>query len=98
MLAERVMRWRVGPDRFSWGKREWLPTWKFQPTRQIADAFRILELLGPEEYTFGAKEDHHFWAEVRVGDINASACEDTMALAICVAVARALGIDCQGVE
>lgn len=31
ILAERVMGWTVGPDRFSRGNREWMPRWKFQP-------------------------------------------------------------------
>jgi hypothetical protein len=34
VLAERVLQWRVAPDRFLTGKRAWLPRWRsprFQP-------------------------------------------------------------------
>jgi hypothetical protein len=35
VLAERVMRWGVGPDRFLLSNRCWLPRWRFQPTESM---------------------------------------------------------------
>ena len=38
-LAERVMGWRVGPDRFQIGNRGWIPRGRFRPTERLQDAF-----------------------------------------------------------
>ena len=43
ILAERVMGWTVGPDRFMMGNRGWMPRWRFQPAEKLDDAFRLLE-------------------------------------------------------
>src|ERR1039458_3711266 len=51
VLAERVMHWRVTPDRFLTGNRGWLPRWRFQPTKNPKDAFRLLEAVAPQEYS-----------------------------------------------
>ena len=34
ILAERVMGWSVGPDRFMMGDRRWQPRWRFQPGKR----------------------------------------------------------------
>jgi hypothetical protein len=49
VLAERVMGWGVGPDRFLTGNRGWMPRWKFQPAQKLADAIRLLEAANTEE-------------------------------------------------
>src|SRR5713226_4945716 len=68
LLAERVMGWGVGPDRFLTGGRCWLPRWRFQPAERIEDAFRLLEQTAPQEYSMGATENGGFWVKVRVAD------------------------------
>jgi hypothetical protein len=68
ILAERVMVWTVGPDRFLMGNRRWMPRWRFQPIEKLADAQRLLERMAPQEYAMGAAENGGFWARVRVAD------------------------------
>ena len=43
LLAERVMRWKVCPDRFVKSGRAWIPKWRFQPFVQLEDAFLLLD-------------------------------------------------------
>ena len=93
LLAERVMGWTVGPDRFLMGNRRWLPRWRFQPAERLQDAFRLLEQAVPEEYSMGAAENGSFWAKVRVAGTTGEACEPSKSRAITLAIARAFGID-----
>ena len=51
ILAERVMGWRVGPDRFLTGNRRWMPRWRYRPLDHLPDAIRLLEAAGPGRYT-----------------------------------------------
>ena len=91
-LAERVMGWRVGPDRFLIGQRRWMPHWRFQPVERIEDTFRLLEQLSPKEYAMRAAEDGSFWARVVVGGVTGEARELTQARALTLAIARAVGL------
>jgi hypothetical protein len=93
ILAERVMGWGVGPERFLIGGRRWLPRWRFQPGKRLADAFRLLEHAAPSEYSMGAAENGSFWVKVRVAGTTGEAREPSKPRAITFAVARALGID-----
>jgi len=43
LLAQRVMRWTVAPGRFLMENRRWKPAWRFQPTKKLEDAFRLLD-------------------------------------------------------
>jgi hypothetical protein len=92
-LAERVMHWRVGPERFLIGDRRWLPRWRFQPCERLEDAFRLLKQSAPDEYSMGAAENGSFWVKVRVADATGEACEPSKPQAITFAIARAFGID-----
>lgn len=92
VLAEKVMGWTVGPDRFMMGGRRWLPRWRFQPATRLEDAFRLLENVAPEEFTMGAGESGGFWAKVRVAGTTGEARDVSKPCAITVAIARALGI------
>jgi hypothetical protein len=92
VLAERVMGWSVGPERFMLGGRRWLPRWRFQPATRLADAFRLLEGVAPEGFTMGASESEGFWATVRVAGTTGEARDRSKPRAITVAIARALGI------
>jgi hypothetical protein len=56
ILAERIMEWSIGPDRFMMGGRRWLPRWRFQPVKRIADAMRLLEKASPETYAMDCDE------------------------------------------
>jgi hypothetical protein len=92
ILAERVMGWGIGPDRFLLGNRGWLPRWRFQPTERLEDAFRLLEQAAPQEYAIGSAENGGFWARVRVAGVTGEARESSRARAVTYAIARALGI------
>ena len=69
LMAERVMRWRVGPDRFLTGGRGWLPRWRFRPVIRMADATRLLEQAAPEEYATGTADSGGSWARVRIAGV-----------------------------
>jgi hypothetical protein len=93
VLAERVMGWSVGPDRFLTGNRGWMPRWKFQPAQKLADAIRLLEAANTEEYSVAAAANGEFCARVRISGATAEATANTKPLAICLAVAAVVGID-----
>ena len=98
ILAERVMGWSVGPDRFMMGARRWMPRWRFQPATRLEDAFRLLEKVAQEEFTMGAAESGGFWAKVRVAGKTGEAGDLSKPRAITVAIARALGITVDSYE
>src|ERR1017187_7928676 len=93
ILAERVMVWTVGPDRFLMGNRRWMPRWRFQPIEKLADAQRLLERMAPQEYAMGAAENGGFWARVRVAGIRSEARESSQSRAMTFALARAIGLE-----
>jgi hypothetical protein len=93
LLAERVMHWRVTPERFLTGERGWLPRWRFQPTKKFTDAIRLLEAARPEEYSMDADAKGCSWVKVRIGGNSAQASDKSKPLAICRAVAAAYGIE-----
>ena len=93
LLAEKVMGWTVGPDRFMMGCRRWQPRWRFQPVLRMDDAFRLLERAAPQEYSAGAATDGNFWAKVRIAGVAGEAREPSQAQALTFAIARAVGLD-----
>ena len=93
ILAERVMGWSVGPDRFMMGDRRWQPRWRFQPAKRLEDAFRLLEQAAPQEYALRAAENGGFWASVHIAGNTGEAHESSQARAMTLAVARALRLD-----
>jgi hypothetical protein len=90
-LAERVMGWRVAPDRFLTSKRGWTPRWHFQPLRRREHALQLLDEANGR-YTFMRVADGTFTAEVHVGDRCGTASGKSEAATLTVALARALGI------
>jgi hypothetical protein len=92
ILAEHVMGWKVGPDRFMMGGRQWQPRWRFQPVQRMADAIRLLEQAAPQEYTMSAAENGGFWARVRIAGVTGEAREPSQARALTFAIARAIGL------
>ena len=93
VLAERVMGWGVGPDRFVMKNRRWTPRWRFQPTEKLADAMRLLDKAAPEEYTMHGDREGNVRVHVRIGDVTGDACGESKPRAITCAIARALGIE-----
>jgi len=93
LLAARVMGWKVGPDRFTMGDRRWLPRWRFQPTKNLGDAFRLLDAANPREYSMrhGAGG---FWVQVQLQSGGIGEVRDrSKPRAIARAVAIAFGIE-----
>jgi len=92
LLAERVMGWGVGPDRFTLGNRRWIAHWRFRPAERIEDAFRLLEAAAPEQYTLLGIGDGTLCVRVRIAGAVGEAQDACKPRAITLAVARALGI------
>ena len=93
LLAERVLHWRASPDRFLTGQRGWMPRWKFQPTKKLTDAIRLLEAVNPSAYSVDAAANGAFCARVSVRGATAEAHARTKPVAICLAVAAVVGIE-----
>lgn len=92
-LAERVMGWGIGPGRFLMENRSWMPRWRFQPTTNLIDAFRLLEQAAPQEFTICGGNDGNIYVEVRIGGTTAKAEGTSKPRTITSAIARALGIE-----
>jgi hypothetical protein len=69
LLAKRVMGWRTAPGRFLMKNRQWLRDHRFQPTKRIEDAYRVLEKAAPKRYTIGGDETGVSFAEVQIGEV-----------------------------
>lgn len=92
LLAEQIMGWRVAPDRFLLGERQWKPRHYFQPTKRTADAFRLLEASSAERYTISRRDHDSCSAQIQIKGVVGEANEASEALAISIAIARAIGI------
>jgi hypothetical protein len=92
ILAERVMGWSVAPDRFMIGNRRWMPAWRFQPLRNLDDAFKLLDATGGT-FRLSFTADRCFAAKVRVGRRTGGARGRSPAAVLTVAVASAVGIE-----
>ncbi len=93
LLAERVMGWTVGPDRFMTGNRSWISRWRFQPVEKLADALRLLEVAAPQEYSLRGDSEGNSLVRVRIGDATGEAFGASKPCAITWAIARAVGIE-----
>lgn len=93
LLAEKAMGWRIAPDRFLLGERKWKPRHYFQPTKRPADALRLLKIATVESYTVERNRRGNYTVSVRIAGRHGEATERSGALAISLAVARALQID-----
>jgi hypothetical protein len=92
LLAEKVMGWRVAPNRFLIDGRRWLPTWRFNPMRNLSDAFHLLAAADVVEYVLRFDRKTLYRAKVRTNGASAAASGPSLPFAICVAIARAYGI------
>jgi hypothetical protein len=97
LLAQRVMKWTTAPDRFMLGRRKWIASWRFQPFENLADAFQLLDAAGPATYSMGGDETGWFWARVQIGRVVGEGRDKSRPCAITCAVARALGMDVDGI-
>lgn len=92
VVAERVMGWKITPDRFLTGGRGWIPRWRFQPAKHIGDALQLLTGAAPQDYKIVPDKCGHFSVYVRVAGHRGQAVARLLPLAITLAVARAIGI------
>jgi hypothetical protein len=92
-LAELVMGWGVAPDRFLVGNGSWMPRWRFQPTKDLEDAFRLLDAADPEECIIHMRRGSTWVVQVRIGADLGDAQDACKPRAITIAVARALGLE-----
>jgi len=93
ILAERVMGWTVGPDRFMMGNRGWTPRWRFQPAVKLDDALRLLEVASPQEYSICGDDKGNIHVKVRIAGTQGEARGTSRPLAITFAIARAIGVE-----
>jgi hypothetical protein len=93
VLAERVMCWIVGPDRFMMGNRGWMPRWRFRPAEKLEDAFRLLEEAAPQAYSISGDDKGGIHVQVRIKGAVGEAQGTSMPGAVTYAVARAVGIE-----
>jgi hypothetical protein len=91
-LAVRGMGWRLAPDRYLKSGRSWIPRWRFRPLVDLGDAFRLLESV-TDDYSLLAKPGGVFTVIVRVAARVGKDTGEPKARVICLAIARALGID-----
>jgi hypothetical protein len=91
LLAERILGWKVCPDRFVKAGRSWIPKWRFKPFARLEDAFLLLDRASGS-YSLSLGADGVFTAEVHVGDRIGKASGEPKALTISLAISRALGI------
>jgi hypothetical protein len=68
LLAERLLGWRVGPDRFQMGNRSWRPRGSFQPTKYMQDAFAVLLAAKPIDFRLSGGHGKPFRLSLRVAN------------------------------
>jgi hypothetical protein len=98
ILAERVMGWTVGPDRFLMNGRRWIPRWRFQPTKSLEDAFRLLDAVQADEYTMGSGQGGRFLVNVAIAGTIGRALDESKPRAITLAIARAIGVEVDSLQ
>ncbi len=98
LLAQRVMRWTVHLGRYQMENRRWAPAWRFQPTKRLEDAFRLLDAADPEEFTINFHRGGAVTVRVQIRGTMGHASDTSKARAITYAVARAIGLEPQGAQ
>jgi hypothetical protein len=90
-LVERVFAWRLAPDRFLTGGRNWIRRSRFRPFNDIRDAIRLADKL-TRHYSLTSHPDG-FTAEVRFRGRTGRATARNKARAITLAVAQVVDLD-----
>lgn len=93
LLAQQVMGWTVGADRFSMPNRGWISRWRFQPADKLEDAFRLLGEAKPQGYSISGDGTGNIIVRVQIAGAVGEATGTSTALAITRAIARAIGIE-----
>ena len=91
-LAQQVLGWGVGPDRFLTGNRSWIPKWRFNPLEHLEDAFRLLDNSKSSRYAI-SQSGAAFEVEVECGGSIGKASGHLKPRTITLAVARSLGLE-----
>jgi hypothetical protein len=86
------MGWVAQPKRFLTGNRGWLARWRFQPLKNVADAFRLAEAVHPDEFAMICR-GAGWTVRVRITGSVGCAKDPSIARTISQAVARAIGLD-----
>jgi hypothetical protein len=97
ILAERVMGWRVGPDRFLTGNRRWMPRWRYRPLDHLPDAIRLLEGAEPAQYTI-TDTNWQVSVCVQIAGITGEARDRSKPRAVALAIARAPQVQVDSLE
>jgi hypothetical protein len=92
LLVERVLGWKVCPDRFVKSERSWTPRSRFRPLDRFEDAFLLLD-TARAAYNLSVGSDGVFTARVRVGRHRGKASGGPKARTITLALSQALGIE-----
>lgn len=90
-LAQRVLGWGVGPDRYLTGNRSWIPKWRFNPLEHLEDAFKLLDNSKSTRYAI-SQSGGIFEVEVEQGGNVGKARGIVKTRTITLAVARSLGL------
>jgi hypothetical protein len=96
LLAQRVMGWIVAPGRYLMKNRKWTPAWRFQPIKNLEDAFRLLAAANTDEYSITSHRGRHVNVRVVIGGTAGEASDNSQTRAITYAIARAIGLDPEG--
>jgi hypothetical protein len=97
-LAEWIMRWTVGRDRFLMDGRRWIPRWRFQPTKNLENALALLDAADADECSIIRRRGSDWSVTIIIGDGTGKAQDPSQARAITLAVAQAVGLDVSGCE
>jgi hypothetical protein len=92
LLVQHVMGWTVGPNRFLMDGRRWLPKWRFQPTKNIADALRLLHTANVSNYALHFDTSGRYRAKLRSNGSWYEASNSSLCVAVCLAIADIYGI------
>ena len=91
-LAERVIGWKVAPDRFMKPGRSWIKRCRFRPLQNASDAVELLGRAADSFHLVGPRRTV-FIVEVKIGGRCGKALGNQFARTITTAVARALGLE-----
>jgi hypothetical protein len=89
LLVERVMHWKIAPDRYIKSGRSWLPKWRFTPLTRLDDAFQLLDRFA-STYKLERTGEDTFAVEVHFGGRVSKASGESKARVITLAIAQAL--------
>lgn len=93
-LAQQVLHWGIGADRFLTGDRSWIPKWKFNPLEHLEDAFRLLDHSKAIRYSI-SQSGGSFAVEVEQGGKIGKATGISKPRTITLALARSLRLEVQ---